>query len=129
MRDGIRRVVREVGRWATGTVVVVTLAGVPLATRCERIFDRKDPGAFVLDEVAGILVTALVFRVENVLTLIWVFAHTRAFDILKPPPVRRLEGLPKGWGILADDVCASLYAAALLHLLRLALPRLFGLTA
>ena len=83
----------------------------------------KDPRRFVLDEVAGFLVTVLLFRTPDpILTAIWAFLFSRIMDIVKPPPARLLERLPAGWGILLDDVVASLYAAALLHILARILP-------
>ena len=51
------------------------------------------------------------------LTTLWAFPVTRIIDILKIPPARRLEKLPRGWGVLADDLLGSLYAAAVLYLL------------
>jgi phosphatidylglycerophosphatase A len=49
------------------------------------------------------------------LTTLWAFPVTRIIDILKIPPARRLEHLPRGWGVLADDLLGSIYAALLLH--------------
>ena len=89
----------------------------------------KDPQRFVLDEVAGFFVTILLFRPPGVsltATVVWAFFLTRLFDMIKPPPCRRLERLPGGWGILLDDVWASLYAAAVLNLLLRFCPQLFA---
>ena len=116
--------------WLVGlALLVVCVLTIALTPWAERHWGRKDPGAFVLDEVAGVLVTAALFRVESLLILLWVFAVTRVFDILKPPPIHRLEALPHGWGVLADDVWASLYAAAVLHGIALWFPWLLGLSA
>ena len=105
-------------------VSVVTFAMSPWA---ERYWGKKDPGCFVLDEVAGFLFTVLLFRTPSVLvTVAWAFPVTRVIDILKPPPARQLERLPAGWGILADDLCSSLYAAAILHGAAACFPGLFG---
>jgi phosphatidylglycerophosphatase A len=105
-------------------VCVLTIALTPWA---ERYWAKKDPGRFVLDEVAGFLMTVLLFRSPNLcLTVLWTFPVTRAFDILKPPPARRLERLPQGWGVLFDDLCTSLYAVGLLHVLRACFPVLFA---
>jgi len=99
---------------------------IGLGSWAER-FWKKDPRQFVLDEYAGYFLTVLLFRVPSVwLTIAWTFVFTRIFDILKPPPGRRLESLPGGWGILLDDLAASLYAAAALHLLKYGFPALFG---
>jgi len=58
--------------------------------------------------------------------VLWAFPVTRILDMIKPPPARRLEHLPAGWGVLADDILDSLYAAGLLHLLRLVRPEWFA---
>jgi phosphatidylglycerophosphatase A len=97
----------------------------------ERRWNRKDPQMVVLDEVAGFLTTVLLFspdpdRVSLLALTVWAFAMTRFFDILKPPPVHLLERLPHGWGILLDDVAASLYAVAALWILYRFCPVLFA---
>jgi phosphatidylglycerophosphatase A len=78
-------------------------------------FDRKDPGPCVLDEAAGICLTACFLPPIHTtgraaVTLAVVFASFRVFDILKPPPAKQLEKLPHGWGILIDDLAAAVYA-------------------
>jgi phosphatidylglycerophosphatase A len=81
---------------------------------------REDPGPFVLDEVAGQLL-ALVPVLPGpprLLDLALGFALFRLFDITKPFPCRRLEKVPRGWGIVADDLAAGVYAAVLLGLAR-----------
>ncbi|HEX8161002.1 MAG TPA: phosphatidylglycerophosphatase A [Pyrinomonadaceae bacterium] len=98
-------------------LVGVTLAGVWAATRAEGLLGRKDPGAVVIDEVAGQLIT---FAFVPFKSGAWVvalgFALFRLFDIWKPYPVRRLEALESGLGIMADDVLAGFYAATVLAL-------------
>ncbi len=98
-------------------LIVLTLAGVWAASRAEILLGRKDPGAVVVDEVAGQLITLLVvpFNVgwETILAGFLLF---RAFDIWKPYPIRQLESLPSGLGIMADDVLAGAYAAATLSI-------------
>ncbi len=112
-----------------GVLLLAACAGtVWLGPWTEKRWGKKDPGAFVLDEVAGFLLTVLLFRVPSVThTAIWAFAVTRVFDIAKPPPIRRLERLPAGWGVLVDDLAASVYAAVALHLLLAWQPAWFGL--
>jgi phosphatidylglycerophosphatase A len=102
-----------------GLLLAACVASVPLGNWAQTLWGRKDPRRFVLDEVAGFLLTVLLFRRGDKLLplVIWAFALTRAMDILKPPPARQLERLPGGWGILLDDLAASVYAAAALHLL------------
>jgi phosphatidylglycerophosphatase A len=76
---------------------------------------RRDPGRIVIDEVCGQLV-ALAFLPPGWLPAGVAFALFRFFDIIKPGPIRRLERLPGGWGIMADDVGAGLAAAVLTRL-------------
>lgn len=79
-------------------------------------FGLKDPGQIVVDEIAGYLV-ALAFLPAGWTTLAAAFVFFRLFDIVKPPPCRRLEALPGGVGIVADDVMAGVYANLALRLL------------
>jgi len=110
---------------ALAAVCIVTLVLSPWA---ERYWKKKDPGTFVTDEVAGFLATVLLFRRGDLLLMtIWAFAVTRIFDIIKIPPARQLERIHGGWGILLDDLSASLYAAGFLHLLVACVPRAVGL--
>lgn len=90
----------------------------------ETYYQKKDSGNFVTDEVAGFLFTVLLFHLPDqpVLTTLWAFPITRIIDILKIPPARRLEHFPKGWGVLADDLLGSVYAAGVLHVIHLAFP-------
>jgi len=96
--------------------VVVTLIGIPAATQVARASVTKDPQFVVIDEVAGQLV-ALVAVPLAWKTFLAGFILFRAFDIVKPPPVRQLERLPEGTGIVLDDVAAGLYALAVMQLL------------
>jgi phosphatidylglycerophosphatase A len=101
-------------------IICLTAAGVWAATRAEKLLGRKDPGAVVLDEVAGQLI-AFVFIPVSFNLKWWLvlagFLLFRLFDIWKPYPVRRLEALESGLGIMADDVLAGIYAAVCLLLL------------
>ena len=95
--------------------LVISLAGIWAATQVERLQARKDPGVVVIDEVAGQLITFLFIPVFSQWWLIAAgFFLFRAFDIWKPYPIRLLEGLDSGLGIMADDVLAGLYAATVL---------------
>jgi phosphatidylglycerophosphatase A len=100
---------------AIAIVVVVTLIGIPAATRVSRGAGIKDPQFVVIDEVAGQLV-ALIAVPLAWKTFLAGFILFRVFDILKPPPVRQLEALPEGTGIVLDDVAAGLYALGSMHL-------------
>ena len=97
---------------ALGTGVaalVVTLAGIPAATVVARESGRKDPGYVVIDEAAGQLI-ALIFAIPDWKHAALALLLFRLFDITKPWPIRRLESLPDGTGIMLDDVAAGLLA-------------------
>ena len=115
-----------------GSVLMAGAAGVVLGNWAHAALGRKDPRQFTLDEVAGFLLTVLIFRPAELASggnlaalTVWAFALTRTMDILKPPPARQLEALSGGWGILLDDLMASLYAGGALHLVYWVCPALF----
>jgi phosphatidylglycerophosphatase A len=97
--------------------LAVTLIGIPPSTIVARESGRKDPGFVVIDEVAGQMI-ALIGAPLNWKYLLAGFILFRSFDIVKPFPLRRLEKLPEGTGIMMDDVGAGLYALVLLQLFR-----------
>ena len=102
----------------TGFLVALFLVGVWAASRAEKLLDRKDPGLVVIDEVIGQLITFLVLPPGASWWAIGAgFFLFRLFDIWKPYPVRRLEDLEGGLGIIADDVMAGFYAALVLSFL------------
>jgi phosphatidylglycerophosphatase A len=101
---------------AIALALAITLIGIPAATQVARGTGTKDPQLVVIDEVAGQLVALIA------VPLAWKsflagFILFRAFDIVKPPPVRQLEALPEGTGIVMDDLAAGLYALGTMHLL------------
>ena len=91
----------------------VALVGIWAASRTEKLSGKKDPGKVVIDEVAGqmIALTTLPMEIESWWMILLAFLLFRLFDIIKPYPCRRLESLPSGLGIMADDVVAGAYAA------------------
>jgi phosphatidylglycerophosphatase A len=97
-------------------IVLATAIGIPAATLEARGCDKEDPSHVVIDEVAGQLVTLIACP------LLWKpllagFILFRAFDIVKPPPIRSLERLPEGTGIVVDDLGAGVYGFIALQLL------------
>ncbi len=95
-------------------VVVLTVVAIPACTRAEAVMGEKDPPSIVVDEVVGTW-TALVAlpdpRVETrFYYAVMAFILFRLFDIWKPFPWKKAQNLPGGWGILADDLGAGLYA-------------------
>ena len=105
--------------WQSGAAALLALAailiGIPAATRVARASGRKDPQFVVIDEVAGQLITLIAAPIAWK-SLLLGFILFRAFDIVKPPPVRQLERLPEGVGIVVDDVAAGLYGLAVMQL-------------
>ena len=121
-------------------LVILGAIGVWSSTKAAEYAGIKDPQFVVIDEVAGqhlTLVLPLIpialpnlhshmdlstFAIFSALSLVnWKylllgFLFFRIFDIWKPFPVRRLENLPGGWGIMADDWMAGVYAAILLRM-------------
>lgn len=89
-------------------------AGIPSAARVASESGVKDPSFVVIDEVAGQMI-ALIAAPVRWKTLLAGFILFRAFDIVKPPPLRLLERIPRGAGIMLDDVGAGLYALAVLQ--------------
>jgi len=96
---------------------------VRLGPFTEKAFGRKDPSQCTADEWAGQAVAMLGLPIAAGglwITCLVGFGAFRLFDIVKPPPVRQLEKLPRGWGVLADDlaagVCANITAQLILRL-------------
>ncbi len=98
--------------------VLTAFAGTWAATRAEKIFDRKDAGQIVIDEVCGQLITFAFVPIhlkKQVLLITFIgFLLFRFFDIFKPYPIRRMESLGDGLGVMTDDILAGLYAALVL---------------
>lgn len=104
------------GPWHwVAAAALLTVPGIWAASRVAEAAGKKDPGRVVIDEVLGVWVT-----LAGAASLDWqrlglTFLLFRVFDIWKPFPVRRLEKLPAGTGIVADDLAAGLYAALVLY--------------
>ncbi len=93
----------------TVAAVLITLIGIRASTIVARESARKDPGFVVIDEVAGQLFALILMRPDwkHALLALLLF---RLFDIFKPWPIRKLEALPEGTGIMLDDVAAGILA-------------------
>lgn len=114
-------------------LLITSLACIAFGRYSESRFGRKDAAEVVADETAGQCIPLLLLPFESLVARLAdpsrahqlmvaaalcaaAFILFRTFDILKPWPARRLESLPHGWGILADDLIAGLYAAVSLQL-------------
>jgi phosphatidylglycerophosphatase A len=116
--------------------LLVSIGGVIAATRVAQFMKTEDPQIVVIDEVSGVMITLIVglgvsyfplheiqniffvgfgnlflARILNWKCLLLGFILFRVFDIWKPFPARQAESLPGGWGIMADDWIAGIYAA------------------
>jgi phosphatidylglycerophosphatase A len=113
--------------WTRSPVVEVGLIGITFvvgtwaATHAERYFGGIDPGPVVIDEVLGMLETLAFIPVgwSGALAGLFIF---RVFDVIKPYPANRLETFHGGFGIMADDAMAGIYANIALRLLMWLLP-------
>ena len=95
--------------WQAAASVVLFFVGSVAAGRVAQLVNRKDPGIVVVDEVVGQWVTLTALPFTPVTAGVG-FLLFRVMDIVKPWPARDLESVPGGWGILADDVAAGIYA-------------------
>ncbi len=110
--------VRSGGHLAVlATAAVVTAIGVWASNVVVADAKQKDPQRIVIDESAGVLLSlaAAPMTTKGVIAAVVLF---RLLDITKPPPCRRLEHLPAGWGVMMDDVAAGAWAVAILFVLR-----------
>lgn len=101
---------------ALAVVCLAIIAGIPSASIVARETGREDPQIVVIDEVAGQMLT-LLLAPAGWKTLLAGFILFRVFDTLKPFPLRRLEQLPEGSGVVMDDVGAGLYGLMVMQLL------------
>ncbi|HYP05616.1 MAG TPA: phosphatidylglycerophosphatase A [Bryobacteraceae bacterium] len=110
--------------WALGWGVIANLIagvasgaiGIWASTVEAQRSGRKDPGHIVIDEVAGQWITLAGAAAYGWQAYLCGFLVFRLFDIWKPPPVRQLEALPAGTGIMMDDLMAGVYGAVVLYL-------------
>lgn len=104
--------------WIMRLIIVLALLALSIyvAEQAEKIYQKKDDQRIVIDEIIGLQITMLPVAI-NGLNLCAAFVLFRIFDIWKPFPVKNLQGLPGGWGVVIDDVAAGIYAGMVLWLL------------
>ena len=103
----------------------IVVAGAWSARLTEQALGVEDPGPVVIDEVVGMLVS-LLFLPGTWPVILAAFIAFRVFDIVKPWPAGRLEHVPAGWGVMADDVMAGVYANLAVQVLLWARPGLLA---
>jgi len=95
--------------------VLLIAPAIWAAGRMAKDTGLKDPQVVVIDEVVGQWIALAGASTLNAKSWITAFALFRLFDIWKPPPVRQLERIPGGAGIVLDDAMAGIYAALVLY--------------
>ena len=108
----------DISLLAAGTILVLAiLCAISFAGKAADILRQKDPGVIVIDEIVGYLLANFAVPIST-RNLLMTFVLFRFFDITKIFPASRLEQLPGGVGIVADDLMAGLYSLAVMGLLR-----------
>lgn len=101
--------------WQVSITIAVSVLGVWSGNAVEDLWG-KDNNKVVIDEVAGMMVTLLFIPVQLKFVLAGLVLF-RFFDVMKPLFIRKMELLPKGWGVMADDLLAGIYANILLKVI------------
>lgn len=96
-------------------IILFTVYGIFIGNKFDNVYG-KDPAEYTLDEMIGQWI-ALLFLPKTILISIIAFISWRLFDIIKPFPARKLEELPGGLGIIADDIIASVYSLIFVHII------------
>ncbi|HEY2841017.1 MAG TPA: phosphatidylglycerophosphatase A [Pirellulales bacterium] len=103
-----------------GVLIALFAVGAPVCTvAARRMGGLKDPGAIVFDEILGMAITLFMIPLDPPRAVVFLagFLLFRLFDVTKPPPIGRLERLPNGLGIMADDCLAGVFANLCLRLI------------
>ena len=100
--------------WQVATIILIIILGTWSSNVVDGIWG-KDSSKVVIDEVAGMAIT-LLYVPQNIWYVLISLVAFRFFDIVKPLGVRKAEDLPKGWGVMADDVLAGMYALAVIQI-------------
>jgi phosphatidylglycerophosphatase A len=94
---------------------LIVLIGMWIADRAEGLLGKKDHPSIVIDEIAGYLVA--MFMVPHGWSFVIIgFLLFRIFDIIKPYPLKRLQNLHGGIGVMVDDIGAGIYANVVLRI-------------
>ena len=101
--------------WQVVITFFIIAIGIWSSNEVDKVWG-KDSSKVVIDEVAGMAIT-LLFVPQHIVYMLAGLAAFRFFDIVKPLGIKKLENWPKGWGVMADDVLAGLYALIVIQLL------------
>jgi phosphatidylglycerophosphatase A len=90
--------------------------GVAASTRVERDLSALDPSCIVIDETVAMWMILLAVPAASWHQALTAFVLFRFFDVVKPPPLKRLAKAPGGWGVMLDDIGAAVYTVAIVRL-------------
>ena len=98
------------------TLILIVLA-IPLSTKAEKLFQKKDCKKIIIDEVIGVLIATIWFTNLPIIIFVLIFLIFGIFDAMKIYPANISENLYGGWGIVIDDMIAGIYTALTIFLL------------
>jgi len=98
------------------TLILIIFA-IPLTTKAEKLFKRKDPRRIIIDEVIGVLIATIWFTNLSIIMFISILFIYGLFDTIKIYPANIIENLYGGWGIVIDDIVAGVYTALTIFLI------------
>ncbi len=98
------------------SIILFILIGLIFSTLMEKQSKKRDDQRIIIDEFAGMLITFYLVPI-NFLYLVLGFVLFRLYDIFKPYPIKKLQKLPAGWGIMVDDILAGIYARIVLYII------------
>jgi len=98
------------------TLILIVLA-IPLSTKAEKLFQKKDCKKIIIDEVVGILIATIWFTNLSIMMFISILLIYGLFDTIKIYPANVIENLYGGWGIVIDDIIAGIYTALAVFLI------------
>ena len=100
----------------SAVILIIVILGFVTSGRVEKIFQEKDPGEIVIDELAGMLIS--LYRIPPTMGYVVTgFILFRFFDIVKPKPIKDLEKLKGSLGIMSDDIIAGVYTNMILQVI------------
>ena len=99
-----------------GATALILAVGFLVSGKAEALFKKKDARQIVIDDFAGVFIAYLFIPMRLQYIIIGFFVY-RVMDALKLYPINRLERLPRGWGIMMDDIAAGIYANIVLQVL------------
>jgi phosphatidylglycerophosphatase A len=94
--------------------LILFIIGFSVSGKAEELFEKKDSKKIVIDEIASMCLVYAIIRPGNWLMLVLGFVLFRVFDIIKPPPARKIEGFSGAIAVMLDDIVAAIYTVVVL---------------